>query len=217
MLARPARLWRRGFLLRRSRLRRSSLGHRDLRWSIRDRLNVLNLLVEFAVGIGDAPLISFVALTPDRRELGEALEPGVVQLAQSYDLVLVVRCFAQRGLIGTRHRQLVLLDARLGLGAVNAFLRAVEPELDNFDALDVPAHRVRLRDRLEKAIDARALRLGRADVGIDLVECVRKPGLEPCRDRQEEDERKTKHLGDPSDRSGPCYRAAEPGSSPRVV
>src|SRR5439155_26302083 len=105
-------------------------------------------------------------------------------------------CFAHGRMIGTCHRQLVLLDAGLRLGTVYSFLRTVEPELNDFDALDVPAHRVRLRNGFEKTLDAAALRLGRADVGFDLVERVHSPGLEPGRDWQEEDKRKTKHIGD---------------------
>ena len=132
----------------------------------------LDLLLERAVRMGDALLVTGVDFVRPRCQLGKALGPGRVQCLQPLHLRLVAPGLAQRRLVGARDQTLVLFDAALGLGAVDALLRAGQPEFDDLDALDLAAHRVGMRNRLEKAVDAAALERRRADVWIDVVEGV---------------------------------------------
>ena len=115
-------------------------------------------------------LVAFVGLVGRRHELGQALEPHVVELTQILRRLLAARRFAQRRLIRPRDRKLVLVDAVLGLCAVHAFLCARQAELDDLDALDLAAHGVSLGNGLEKALDAAAVRGGGADIRVDFVQ-----------------------------------------------
>src|SRR5438093_8909851 len=146
--------WRRLFLFcllgQRRRGRRGDGGEHSTRQ--------LDLLVEFAVDPRYPLFVSIFAFVRSRKELAEAREPEVVELAQTLGRILVARRLMQRRLVRTCDRELMLIDAVLGLRAVDAFLSAGQSKLDNFDAFDLPAHRVRLRHRLEETLRPATLR-----------------------------------------------------------
>jgi hypothetical protein len=84
----------------------------------------------------------------------------LLQVAQVLHRVAVRAGFAQRRLVRTRDVDLLLVHAVLALGAVDAFLRLGVAELDDLDALHVPAHRVEVHDGVEVAVDAGIAWLG---------------------------------------------------------
>src|SRR5215471_13507939 len=160
---------------------------RRLGRSLGARADFLDLFGEVRIREDNPLLVALVGIRCGRYQLGKAVEPAVVEFAQTLHRLLVVGALTQCGLIRPRDQEPMLVDAGLGLRAVDTFLGAGEAEFDDLDALYVAAHRVGLGHCFEETVEAAAGVLGRADIRIDVVERNRGRGRQ-CRaksDRQE--------------------------------
>ncbi len=139
------------------------------------RTDRVGALAEDFIRLGDPSLVLLVALTGDPLELGERLEPKLLQCTEAVDGGTVGCRLAQRRLVGAGHRKPMLVDAVLGLGAVGAFGRSFVAELDDFDALHLAAHRVQVADGVQVAVDRAARRVG-TKIRIGLRDEFGRPG-----------------------------------------
>ncbi len=140
-----------------------------LRRARRERgANRARLFVERLVRPRDARLVGVVVLAPLPFQARDRLHPQLVERAQVVDRGLAAGGLLQRGLIRARDVDLLLVDAVLALGGVDALFGFLVAELDDLDALHVPAHRIEMIDRVEEAVDRAGARGVRADVGVGL-------------------------------------------------
>ena len=131
------------------------------------------------IGPRDAVLVVLVGLARLPRESGQRFQPELLQRAQAVDGVLRRRGLAQRRLVGPRDVDLLLVDAVVALGAVDALLRLLVAEFDDLDALDVAAHRVQVADGVEIAVEPRVGLVG-TDVVAAGLELLRGRGGRDC-------------------------------------
>ena len=125
----------------------------------------VDAVAKIVVDVVDAHLVLGVALAGFPLQFDERVQPEFLQAADGFDRLPGNRRLAQRRLIRARDVDALLVDAGFAFRAVDAFLRFFVAELDDLDALHVPAHRVQMLNGIEIAIEA-AFAVG---VGTDVV------------------------------------------------